>query len=80
MHAILAAIVPESRIKVETEVIVKPEALRRFGRAGEDPPVVDHHVVPVGGQAHAGILTGEARCYDCHREVHGSNVDPAFRD
>lgn len=34
----------------------------------------------VGGTAHAGLLTGEARCYDCHREVHGSNVDPAFRD
>ncbi len=34
----------------------------------------------VGGQAHAGLLTGEARCYDCHREIHGSNVSPSFTD
>ena len=33
-----------------------------------------------GDRAHAGMLTGEARCYDCHREVHGSNVDPTFYD
>jgi DmsE family decaheme c-type cytochrome len=33
----------------------------------------------LGGQAHAGLIMGEARCYDCHREVHGSNTDPAFR-
>lgn len=32
------------------------------------------------GAVHRGALQGEARCYDCHREIHGSNVDPAFRD
>lgn len=34
----------------------------------------------LGNQAHQGLLTGEARCYDCHREIHGSNVDPTFYD
>lgn len=28
----------------------------------------------IGGQAHAGLLGTEARCYDCHLEIHGSNV------
>jgi len=30
--------------------------------------------------AHAGLLGGQSRCYDCHVEVHGSNLDPNFRD
>jgi len=34
----------------------------------------------LGGVNHGGLLAGEARCYDCHREVHGSNVSPSFRD
>lgn len=34
----------------------------------------------LGGVNHAGLLGGEARCYDCHREVHGSNVSPSYRD
>jgi DmsE family decaheme c-type cytochrome len=34
----------------------------------------------LGGVNHAGLLAGEARCYDCHREVHGSNVSPSYRD
>jgi DmsE family decaheme c-type cytochrome len=34
----------------------------------------------LAGRAHAGLLLGEGRCYDCHREVHGSNVDPTFYD
>lgn len=34
----------------------------------------------IGGVNHGGLLAGEARCYDCHREVHGSNVSPSFRD
>ncbi len=33
-----------------------------------------------GGVPHNGLLQGEARCYDCHREIHGSNVSPSFRD
>ena len=32
------------------------------------------------GFNHSGILGGEARCYDCHREIHGSNVSPSFQD
>lgn len=34
----------------------------------------------MGGMPHGGLLTGEARCYDCHTEVHGSNTDPNFKD
>ncbi|HOX24859.1 MAG TPA: DmsE family decaheme c-type cytochrome [Candidatus Krumholzibacteria bacterium] len=34
----------------------------------------------LGGVNHAGLLAGEARCYDCHREIHGSNVSPTLRD
>lgn len=33
-----------------------------------------------GGTPHSGLLQGEARCYDCHREIHGSNVSPSFQD
>jgi DmsE family decaheme c-type cytochrome len=29
---------------------------------------------------HGGILATEGRCYDCHTEIHGSNVAPSFRD
>jgi len=34
----------------------------------------------IGDQSHAGLLTGEARCYDCHFEIHGSNVSPTFQN
>lgn len=34
----------------------------------------------IGGQPHSGLLNGEARCYDCHLEVHGSNVSSTFRN
>ena len=34
----------------------------------------------LGGVNHGGLLQGEARCYDCHIEVHGSNVSPYFLD
>ncbi len=34
----------------------------------------------LGDAPHGGFLGGEARCYDCHTEIHGSNVSPAFRD
>ncbi len=34
----------------------------------------------IGDQGHAGILQGENRCYDCHIDVHGSNVNPTFRN
>lgn len=34
----------------------------------------------LGDVNHGGLMTGEARCYDCHREVHGSNISPSFRD
>lgn len=35
----------------------------------------------VGGTAHAGFALGnEGRCYDCHTEVHGSNVSPTLQD
>ncbi|MDY0109811.1 MAG: cytochrome c3 family protein [Candidatus Krumholzibacteria bacterium] len=33
-----------------------------------------------GRFSHEGLLAGEARCYDCHRDVHGSNVSPTFWD
>ncbi|MCP4292589.1 MAG: DmsE family decaheme c-type cytochrome [bacterium] len=29
---------------------------------------------------HGGMLGTEGRCYDCHNEIHGSNVAPSFRD
>ena len=40
------------------------------------------------GECHAGSVSGgphlaaggEARCYDCHYEIHGSNVSPTFRN
>ncbi len=34
----------------------------------------------LGGTAHAGVLANEARCWDCHIDVHGSNVSPTFRN
>jgi DmsE family decaheme c-type cytochrome len=34
----------------------------------------------LGGTAHRGLLANEARCYDCHLDVHGSNVSPTFRN
>jgi len=34
----------------------------------------------LGDANHGGYLGGEARCYDCHTEIHGSNVSPTFRD
>lgn len=34
----------------------------------------------IGDQAHQTYLSGEARCYDCHTEIHGSNTDPNFQD
>ena len=34
----------------------------------------------LGGTAHGSILANEARCYDCHIDVHGSNVSPTFRN
>jgi len=34
----------------------------------------------LGGVPHGGLLAGEARCTDCHREIHGSNVSPSFAD
>ena len=29
---------------------------------------------------HGDSLSLEGRCYDCHNEIHGSNVSPSFRD
>ncbi len=35
----------------------------------------------VGTVAHGGFALGnEGRCFDCHTEIHGSNVDPTFQD
>ena len=34
----------------------------------------------IGGVGHGGFLGDEARCYDCHIEIHGSNVEPTFRN
>lgn len=34
----------------------------------------------LAGMNHGGLLMSEARCYDCHTEIHGSNVTPSFRD
>lgn len=34
----------------------------------------------IGDQAHSGLLMNEARCYDCHVDVHGSNLSPTFRN
>jgi len=35
----------------------------------------------VGTVGHAGFALGnEGRCFDCHSEVHGSNVSPTFQD
>ena len=34
----------------------------------------------LGGTAHGSLLANEARCYDCHIDVHGSNVSPTFRN
>ncbi|MBU0741152.1 DmsE family decaheme c-type cytochrome [bacterium] len=34
----------------------------------------------IGDMSHDGLLDGEARCYDCHVEIHGSNVSPTFRN
>jgi predicted CXXCH cytochrome family protein len=32
----------------------------------------------IGAVDHAGLLSGGARCYDCHLQVHGSNTDENF--
>ncbi len=37
----------------------------------------------IGGYPHAvetGLVQNEGRCYDCHTEIHGSNVAPSFMD
>lgn len=34
----------------------------------------------IGGRNHEGYLSREARCYGCHHEIHGSNLNPAFLD
>jgi DmsE family decaheme c-type cytochrome len=34
----------------------------------------------IGDTPHGGMLSGEARCYDCHIEIHGSNVSSTFRN
>ena len=34
----------------------------------------------LAGASHSVHLSGEARCYDCHSEIHGSNVSPTFKD
>ena len=33
----------------------------------------------IGVVGHSGLLANENRCYDCHIDVHGSNVSPTFR-
>jgi DmsE family decaheme c-type cytochrome len=33
----------------------------------------------IGSVGHGGLLGNEGRCYDCHIDVHGSNVSPTFR-
>ncbi len=33
-----------------------------------------------GGLNHSGFLANEGRCYDCHFEIHGSNVSATFMD
>lgn len=35
--------------------------------------------IPSGPSPHV-PAGGEARCYDCHHEIHGSNVSPTFRN
>ena len=32
------------------------------------------------GMPHSGLRLSESRCYDCHREIHGSNVSPTYLD
>ena len=39
-----------------------------------------HGSVPSGINPHDQIASGEARCYDCHYEIHGSNVSPTLRN
>ncbi len=34
----------------------------------------------LGDTPHGGLLASEARCYDCHLDIHGSNVSPTFRN
>ena len=34
----------------------------------------------LGGTDHGTLLANEGRCYDCHIDVHGSNVSPTFRN
>ncbi len=34
----------------------------------------------IGAVNHSGPLSGTRRCYDCHSEVHGSNIDPKFSE
>lgn len=34
----------------------------------------------IGAVNHTAFLGGTNRCYDCHSEVHGSNIDPSFRE
>jgi len=39
------------------------------------------HGWAVGATDHVGFALGnEGRCFDCHTEIHGSNVHPTFRD
>ena len=34
----------------------------------------------VGSVNHGGFLNSASRCYDCHVQVHGSNINPAFTE
>jgi DmsE family decaheme c-type cytochrome len=34
----------------------------------------------IAGTDHSLLLRNQARCYDCHTEVHGSDTDPTLRD
>ncbi len=34
----------------------------------------------LAGVGHSGLVQNEGRCFDCHTEIHGSNVTPTFRD
>ncbi len=34
----------------------------------------------IGDVPHGAMLAQESRCYDCHHEIHGSNLDPNFQD
>ena len=45
-----------------------------------DPETGERNNWAIGDFNHGGLIAGEARCYDCHREVHGSNINPNFLD